>query len=309
MPGVFISYQRENVDFAENVANRIRVAGFAAWADVNIRSGEEWEKEIDRALKDSFALIVIMTPRAKASEYVNYEWAFAVGAGIKVIPIMLEPTEPHPRLGTLQYLDFTNVRTRPWERLIEEVRDAEQVYQCSRQNLTIYDSRGSFSLLDFKAEKWSGAEGRLDIVSSPDAANNVLVIVRENDAGALAVWINHYNYMNRTEMIPAGDNVDVERELRIRCEVRSREAAHTLMVTLKMDGAPREVYLGRVRHRITPGTWQSIDERFCMPFSAGCRFRFDDRSVSSVPSRLEIRRLVITEREPPRELMPYGMDD
>lgn len=80
---------------------------------------------IDLAIKDAFALIVIMTPEAKASEYVTYEWAFAWGVGVKVIPIMLKTTPLHPRLEALQYLDFTNLKTRPWERLIEEVKGAE----------------------------------------------------------------------------------------------------------------------------------------------------------------------------------------
>ncbi len=79
---------------------------------------------IDLAIKDAFALIVIMTPEAKASEYVTYEWAFAWGVGVKVIPIMLKTTPLHPRLEALQYLDFTVPKSRPWERLIEEARSA-----------------------------------------------------------------------------------------------------------------------------------------------------------------------------------------
>ena len=66
-----------------------------------------------------------MTPAAKASEYVTYEWAFAWGAGIKVIPILLKETELHPRLETLQNLDFTNRNARPWDALIELLHEAQ----------------------------------------------------------------------------------------------------------------------------------------------------------------------------------------
>jgi hypothetical protein len=66
-----------------------------------------------------------MTPEAKASEYVTYEWAFAWGAGIKVIPVLLKRTELHPRLESLQYLDFTNRTARPWDALIELLGEAE----------------------------------------------------------------------------------------------------------------------------------------------------------------------------------------
>src|SRR5215469_16205978 len=119
---VFVSYEQEDGDFAENVISRLEQKGFQTWADHKIGAGEEWRTSIDLAIKNSFALIVIMTPQAKASEYVTYEWAFAWGVGVRVIPIMLQLAALHPRLEALQYLDFTNVKSRPWEKLIEEVR-------------------------------------------------------------------------------------------------------------------------------------------------------------------------------------------
>jgi TIR domain len=79
---------------------------------------------IDLAIKNACALVAIMTPEAKSSEYVTYEWAFAWGAGIRVIPVILRQTLLHPRLEALQYLDFTNTNPRPWARLLDEVRAA-----------------------------------------------------------------------------------------------------------------------------------------------------------------------------------------
>jgi HEAT repeat protein len=119
---VFISFKHEDLDFAENVSIRLERAGFATWADSHIETGREWRAAIDLAIHDSFALIVIMTPEAKSSEYVTYEWAFALGKGIRIVPLLLRPTQMHPCLETLQYLDFTNARSRPWERLIAEIK-------------------------------------------------------------------------------------------------------------------------------------------------------------------------------------------
>ena len=127
MQHVFVSYKHEDAYFADLVIMRLEKEGFTTWADSNIGAGEEWRNSIDLAIKNSFALIVIMTPEAKASEYVTYEWAFAWGAGIRVIPVMLNSTNLHPRLEALQYLDFTNQRSGPWERLMEEVRAASNI--------------------------------------------------------------------------------------------------------------------------------------------------------------------------------------
>jgi len=121
---VFISFKHEDLDFAENVSGRLESAGFATWADSDINAGQKWQDAIDTAIEEAFALIVIMTPEAKASEYVTFEWAFALGTGIRIVPLLLRPTQLHPRLEALQYLDFTNMRSRPWERLIEDIKAA-----------------------------------------------------------------------------------------------------------------------------------------------------------------------------------------
>ncbi len=127
MPQVFISHKHSDSDFAENLANKLKAAGFEGWIDnEGIPSGEDWRQSIDDAIRSSFALIVIMTPEAKASEYVTYEWAFAIGIGITVIPVMLKNTDPHPRLETLQFLDFTNRNTRPWDKLVRRLKEVRK---------------------------------------------------------------------------------------------------------------------------------------------------------------------------------------
>lgn len=125
MSYIFISYNHDDGDFADNLREKIKEAGFEPWIDIaGLHAGEDWRAEIDQAIKEAAALIVVMTPKAKESEYVTYEWAFAWGAGVKVIPVLLKPTELHPRLETLHYLDFTNRMARPWDKLIEALQKA-----------------------------------------------------------------------------------------------------------------------------------------------------------------------------------------
>ena len=119
---VFICHDGSDGDFAELLKLKLEKAGYEAWIDVDrLRVGDDWRAEIDDAIRSSTALVAIMTPEAKESEYVTYEWAYAAGAGVKVIPLMLKLTQMHPRLESLQYIDFTNRRARPWERFIDEL--------------------------------------------------------------------------------------------------------------------------------------------------------------------------------------------
>jgi hypothetical protein len=113
-------------DFAELLKLKLEREGYAAWIDVDrLGPGVDWRLEIDEAITKSLAMIAVMSPEARSSEYVTYEWAFAWGSGVKVVPIMLRQTALHPRLATLQFLDFSNRIARPWSKLLEALNDAK----------------------------------------------------------------------------------------------------------------------------------------------------------------------------------------
>lgn len=121
---LFISHDHEDADFAELLKLKLEKNGLRGWIDSErLKIGQDWREEIDQAIENSMAVIAVMTPDARKSEYVTYEWAFAWGKGVKIFPIMLKQTQLHPRLESLQYLDFTNRATRPWEKLINSIED------------------------------------------------------------------------------------------------------------------------------------------------------------------------------------------
>jgi hypothetical protein len=120
---VFISHSNEDIEFVNNLKHELNKAGFEVWMAVDeLKPLDVWREEIDIAIKDSSALIVVMSPHAKGSEYVTYEWAFAFGAEVRVFTIMLKLVELHPRLDIFHYLDFTNLKNRPWEELIDALK-------------------------------------------------------------------------------------------------------------------------------------------------------------------------------------------
>ncbi|MEW6586007.1 MAG: toll/interleukin-1 receptor domain-containing protein [Nitrospirota bacterium] len=123
----FISHAKEDGDFAENLKGRLREVGLDGWIDIDVlEAGVDWRKEIDETILESRALILVLSPDSKASEYVTYEWAFALGSGLRIVPLMLRDTSIHPRLEVFQYLDFTNRRARPWSRLFALLQDVSE---------------------------------------------------------------------------------------------------------------------------------------------------------------------------------------
>lgn len=136
MKHIFISHKKNDANFARVLIYELNKAGFSSWIDHDgLYGGDDWRAEIDQAIRDALTLIVVMTPDAKASEYVTYEWAFALGVGVKVIPVMLKDTILHPRLEALQHLNFTNLTDRPWDKLINAVKKAAKVPDSSTENV------------------------------------------------------------------------------------------------------------------------------------------------------------------------------
>jgi hypothetical protein len=121
MGHLFVSYARKDHDFVESLREYLRETEFQVWTDSALSPGSDWRQEIDEAIRQAFAVIVVITPESKTSEYVTYEWAFALGIGKRVIPLILKPTRLHPRLEFLQHIDFIpdDHGEYPWERLVE----------------------------------------------------------------------------------------------------------------------------------------------------------------------------------------------
>jgi hypothetical protein len=122
-PAVFISHDHDDADFAELLKLKLEKEGLIGWLDSErLKVGQDWREEIDKGLEDALAVVVVMSPEARKSEYVTYEWAYAWGKGKKIFPVLLKETPMHPRLESLQYLDFTNRSARPWDEFIASIK-------------------------------------------------------------------------------------------------------------------------------------------------------------------------------------------
>lgn len=125
MTHVFISYVSSDSLFVDRLRARLTEVGFSLWAGDPSHAGGEWRETVDEALRQAFAVVVVLSRAASASPFVAYEWACGLGAGADVIPLQVETTWLHPRLRLLGVLDFTDVRRAPWEELIGRLRVSE----------------------------------------------------------------------------------------------------------------------------------------------------------------------------------------
>src|SRR6266849_1324383 len=119
---IFISYCREDRPFVDRLLKKLAKLPVQPWQDVQeLVVGQDWRHDIDQALRNCSLLLLVLSKISRHSPYVNYEWAFAMGAGARVVPILREAVPLHPRLDGIQYIDFTKPGKR-WLRLLDALK-------------------------------------------------------------------------------------------------------------------------------------------------------------------------------------------
>ena len=103
----FISYAREDADFAMALASDLRKAGVNIWLDrFDIPVGHNWPRAVQQALDSSGRFIIILSPVSVESQNVSAELDFALDEGKEVFPVLYKACRRPFRIRALQYADF-----------------------------------------------------------------------------------------------------------------------------------------------------------------------------------------------------------
>ncbi|MBZ0290821.1 MAG: toll/interleukin-1 receptor domain-containing protein, partial [Anaerolineae bacterium] len=146
MSHVYISYAHDDREFANSLKGDLDAAGFETLLDIDrLVRAEFWQEVTDLHIRQASAVITILSPAASLSACCNYEWAFALGLRIPVIPILLKRTPVHLRLETVQRWDFTNPAVRPIDKLVDQVK---RIQSASAPTHEAEPERGILPLLD-----------------------------------------------------------------------------------------------------------------------------------------------------------------
>jgi oligopeptide transport system substrate-binding protein len=110
-PGVvFLSHAKVDHPFAERLAEDLRQRGATIWiAPESIHPSEDWVSAIDRALVESSAMVVVLTPAAIQSAWVRGEVNAAIDRAMRgemqLLFLNVRPTEATPLWRRYQWID------------------------------------------------------------------------------------------------------------------------------------------------------------------------------------------------------------
>jgi formylglycine-generating enzyme required for sulfatase activity len=93
MPTVFVSYSRNDADFADRLIADLRAAGHPCWIDESaIKGWDEWvlKTTIAEGINNSYALAPIITSKSLGDKWVQREILWAQRKEKPIIPVLLE---------------------------------------------------------------------------------------------------------------------------------------------------------------------------------------------------------------------------
>jgi serine/threonine protein kinase len=90
---LFISYSRRDKTYTQQLSEHLSASGFNVWIDSQIEYGDTWFNEIDAAIKSCAAFLLVMSPEAYQSEWVQKEILLAKRYKKPIFPLLLQGEE------------------------------------------------------------------------------------------------------------------------------------------------------------------------------------------------------------------------
>ena len=97
---VFISYSDADKELAWRVSDMLKAAGFEVWDTRQIMPGDNWADITGKALQESAAMVVLLSPASLKSDNVRHEISYALGKKDyrgRIFPVLVVPMEDLPQ--------------------------------------------------------------------------------------------------------------------------------------------------------------------------------------------------------------------
>src|SRR5215467_9809996 len=107
---VFISYSRDDLDFADQLDDALNTCDFECLIDRHgISGGEDWKRRLGNLISEADTVVFVLSPSSARSEICAWEVEEAARLNKRILPVNCRPLEgvsPPPRLRDLNYIFF-----------------------------------------------------------------------------------------------------------------------------------------------------------------------------------------------------------
>ncbi|HEY9801059.1 MAG TPA: toll/interleukin-1 receptor domain-containing protein, partial [Leptolyngbyaceae cyanobacterium] len=160
MTKVFLSYSEQDKEIMEKIRNSLRRENITVWTNTtDIKTGEEFKQAIQRGIEQADNVVYLLSPDAINSTYCQQELDYALSLNKRIIPLLVQETEPTqvpPALRDLQYIDLTdNVKEEDY------YLDQSQLLRILHEDAAYYNEH---KILLTKALNWKRQQNNPSIL-------------------------------------------------------------------------------------------------------------------------------------------------
>jgi hypothetical protein len=125
---IFISYASQDRDLAQRLLMAMGETGVSGWMDAaDISTGTAVSAAVRTAIKQSSALVVLLSPKSLHSQWINFEVGAALALNRPIIPIIIDGPGLENKLPeTFQGISFLDARDKPIAQVARDVNAALQ---------------------------------------------------------------------------------------------------------------------------------------------------------------------------------------
>jgi hypothetical protein len=94
MRHLFLSYSRKDAAIMQRLRGSLIAEGLPVWTDEDLKPGTpSWKSTIEAAIEEAGGMVVILSPDAKQSEWVERELDYAKTCGVQIFPVLARGDE------------------------------------------------------------------------------------------------------------------------------------------------------------------------------------------------------------------------
>ncbi|MCB0187946.1 MAG: SUMF1/EgtB/PvdO family nonheme iron enzyme, partial [Caldilineaceae bacterium] len=109
---IFLSYSHQDSDIMAKLRADLSRAGFSVWTDEGLEPGTaSWQRAIRRALREARCMVVILSPDAEQSKWVEIELGWAERFGLRIFPVLAKGEFDDAVPFSLVHVQQVDIRT------------------------------------------------------------------------------------------------------------------------------------------------------------------------------------------------------
>lgn len=120
---VFLSYSSASQPWVRKFTEALTASGITAWFDAHeILPGERWRDQIEKALRQSRVLIMVLTPESIQRPWTFFELGAALADEKRIVPVLSDDVDPAEIPAVVRQFQF--VREKSPEAAAKRVAEA-----------------------------------------------------------------------------------------------------------------------------------------------------------------------------------------